>query len=173
MFRFHVVQLNRFNWRDFLEHTNPISCALMARMQVAPADRPRVKAECLRLLTGHRLEERKHLTVSKFIDRYLLLDEAETETDIFKRRVQEFKPEEQDRVNEYITSWERDGMVKGRVEGRVEGYLLALATLLQQRFGQSADEFLAGLRDETDLDRLQRLMTVASTAPDLQSLRNL
>ena len=47
-FNYSVIQLNRLNWRDFLRHQNPVASALMAKMNIAPEDRPRVKVECLR-----------------------------------------------------------------------------------------------------------------------------
>lgn len=49
-FEYSVIQLNKLNWRDFLRYDNPLACALMAKMQVAPKDRVQVKLECLRLL---------------------------------------------------------------------------------------------------------------------------
>jgi hypothetical protein len=50
-FNFQSIQLNRLNWRDYLHQKNPVSAALMAKMKIAPADRPKVKAECLRMIT--------------------------------------------------------------------------------------------------------------------------
>ncbi len=57
-FNYSVIQLNRRNWRDFVRHQNPVASALMAKMNIAPEDRPRVKFECLRLLATLRLDER-------------------------------------------------------------------------------------------------------------------
>jgi len=51
-FQYQVVQLNRMDWRAYLTTSNPAAMALMARMRVAPEDRWRVKAACLRLLAG-------------------------------------------------------------------------------------------------------------------------
>jgi len=45
-FRFHAIQLNRLNWRDFLRRPNPVAAALMTKMKIAPEDRPWVKLEC-------------------------------------------------------------------------------------------------------------------------------
>ncbi len=55
-FNYAVIQLNCLNWREFLQQPNPVAAALMARMQIQPADRPKVKAECLRLLATLHLE---------------------------------------------------------------------------------------------------------------------
>ena len=43
MFRFHVVQLNLLDWRDFLRHPNPLASALMVRMHIIPQHRPASK----------------------------------------------------------------------------------------------------------------------------------
>lgn len=54
-FNYQVVQLNRLNWRDFLDKPNPVASALMAKMNIAPEDRAKVKAECLRLMVTLKL----------------------------------------------------------------------------------------------------------------------
>jgi hypothetical protein len=46
-FNYRTIQLNRLNWRDFLNQQNPVASALMVKMRIVPKDRPKVKAECL------------------------------------------------------------------------------------------------------------------------------
>ncbi len=58
-FNYQVIQLNRLNWRDFLNQPNPIASALMAKMNISKRDRPQVKAECLRLLVSFELDPAK------------------------------------------------------------------------------------------------------------------
>jgi hypothetical protein len=70
-FNFAAIQLNRLNWRDFLNQQNPVAAALMAKMQIAAEDRPKVKAECLRILATLRLDAAKTRLVSGFVDTYL------------------------------------------------------------------------------------------------------
>jgi predicted transposase YdaD len=70
-FNFTAIQLNRLNWRDFLNQQNPVAAALMAKMRIAPDERPRVKAECLRLLATLQLNPAKTRLVSGFVDTYL------------------------------------------------------------------------------------------------------
>lgn len=77
--RYQVIQLNRLNWRGYINNPNPVACALMAKMKIEPTDRPRVKFECLRLLTTLRLEEGKWKLVSSFVDEYLRLNQPEEE----------------------------------------------------------------------------------------------
>jgi len=73
-FRYEVIQLNRLSWRDYLHNPNPVACALMAKMQIAPEDRPRVKFESLRLLATLRLDETRWKLISGFVDEYLRLN---------------------------------------------------------------------------------------------------
>ncbi|WP_204103138.1 MULTISPECIES: Rpn family recombination-promoting nuclease/putative transposase, partial [Spirulina sp. CCY15215] len=74
-FNYRVIQLNRLNWRDFLDRQNPVASALMAKMNIATEDRPRVKVECLRLLATLRLDPARMQLISGFVDSYLKLNE--------------------------------------------------------------------------------------------------
>jgi hypothetical protein len=76
-FRYDVIQLNRLNWREFVNRPNPIAAALMAKMDIAPGERARVKLECLRLLVTLKLNQARMKLISGFIDRYLTLNSEE------------------------------------------------------------------------------------------------
>jgi hypothetical protein len=102
-FNFAAIQLNRLSWRDFLNQQNPVAAALMAKMKIAPADRPRVKAECLRVLATLRLDAARIRLISGFIDTYLRLDEAEER--LFAEEIGKLEAVEQERVMEITTSW--------------------------------------------------------------------
>jgi predicted transposase/invertase (TIGR01784 family) len=69
-FSFESIQLNRLAWRDYLNQPNPVAAALMAKMQIAPEDRPKVKAECLRLLVTLQLDPARTRLISQFVDTY-------------------------------------------------------------------------------------------------------
>jgi hypothetical protein len=58
-FNYDVIQLNQLNWRDFVQQANPVASALMAKMNIADSERPKVKLECLRLLATLRLNPQK------------------------------------------------------------------------------------------------------------------
>lgn len=108
-FNYQVIQLNRLNWRDFLNQSNPVASALMAKMKIDPKDRPKVKAECLRLLVTLKLDPARMQLISGFVDTYLTLNRSEeiqfqTEIDTFSQPVQED-------VMEFTTSWMRQGQV--------------------------------------------------------------
>ena len=76
-FRYRVIQLRRLSWRRFLNRPNGVVCALMAKMNIVEKDRPRVKLECLRLLTTLRLDPARMQLVSGFVDTYLRLNAEE------------------------------------------------------------------------------------------------
>lgn len=88
-FNYAVIQLNQLNWRDFLRHQNPVASALMAKMNIAPSDRPRVKSQCLRLLATLRLDPARMQLISGFIDTYLRLTVQEEE--IFRAAIAKFE----------------------------------------------------------------------------------
>ena len=111
-FDYQVVQLNRLNWRDFLKHKNPVAAALMSKMKIDSRDRPKVKAECLRLLVNLKLDEAKMYFISSFIDSYLQLDSSEEQ--IFLSEISKIKPLEQQKIMTITTSWEQKGRIKER-----------------------------------------------------------
>ncbi len=76
-FNFPVIQLNRLNWRDYLQQDNPAASALMAKMGVAPEDYPKVRAACLGMLVRLRLPEKQRGPLLRFIDAYLPLTAAQ------------------------------------------------------------------------------------------------
>jgi hypothetical protein len=135
-FNFAVVQLNRFNWRDFVRSPNPIASALMAKMNIAPADRPRVKMECLRLLATLRLDVAKMQLIGGFLDTYLQLNAEEEET--LRREMNVLNAVEKETVMQITTSWER----KGKRD--------LLVKLMRRRFGEVALELEGSLEALTD-----------------------
>lgn len=107
-FNFAAIQLNQLNWRDFLQQRNPVAAALMAKMKIEPKDRPRVKAECLRLLATLRLDPARTRLISGFVDTYLRLnaqEEAAFEAELDKMELTEEEP-----IMEIVTSWMETGM---------------------------------------------------------------
>jgi hypothetical protein len=111
-FRFKSIQLNRLNWRDYINQPNPVAAALMSKMKIAKSDRPKVKAECLRLLLTLRLDPAKTRLVSKFVDTYLRLDLKEEKT--FQAEIDKLEPAQKEEIMETLTSWEERGREKER-----------------------------------------------------------
>lgn len=67
-FEFKAIQLNGLNWRDYINHANPVACALMSKMQIAVVDRAKVKVTCLRILATLQLNPAKTQLISGFVD---------------------------------------------------------------------------------------------------------
>ena len=129
-FSYEVVQLNRLNWRDFMRTPSPVAAALMAKMQIAPKDRPRVKLECLRLLATLRLDKARLRLISGFVDTYLRLDKREQAE--FDAEIDALKIKETEKVMEIVTSWMEEGIKRGKQEGLREGLQEGLQKGLQK-----------------------------------------
>lgn len=163
-FRFRVIQLRRLSWRRFLQRPNPVVCALMAKMNIAPADRPRVKLECLRLLTTLRLDLARVRLLSGFIDTYLRLNAAEELR--FRTRAAKLSDEQEKRnVMEIVTSWMEAGLQQGRQEGLVQKAREDIIEVLEARFGEvpyAIREQVLVVAGEAELKRLHRQAALAA-----------
>ena len=139
-FQYQMIQLRMLDWRDFVQTTNPVAIALMARMRIAPRERWRVKAASLRLLGGARLSGAQRRLLSQFIDVYLRLRGAEEQA--FQAEVATFTTPEREAVMEIVTSWEEKGEAQGVIKGQrqlVERQLLRkLGTLPERTLAQLA-----------------------------------
>ena len=137
-FSYDLIQLNRLNWRDFVRQENPVASALMARMGVEVADRPRVKLECLDMLVRLRLDSSRQRLIGRFIDTYLRLN-AEEELQ-FQRELEARLPEKKEAVMEVLTTWEERGLQRGLQQGREEGRrqeaVFLVIRQLTRRFGR-------------------------------------
>ena len=136
-FNYRVIQLNQLNWRNFLTQRNPVAAALMAKMKIAPVDRAKVKAECLRLLVTLNLDPARIQLISGFVDTYLRLNPEETLE--FDATLEQADPKVRGNVMEIVTSWQLEGRAEGRAEGREEGrqsQIELVTFLLTSRLGQ-------------------------------------
>jgi predicted transposase/invertase (TIGR01784 family) len=114
-FSFESIQLNQLNWRDYLNQPNPVAAALMSKMKIDPKDRPKVKAECLRLLVTLKLNPAKSQIISKFVDTYLRLDPQEEE--MFQAEIDTMEITQKEAIMQTMTSWEEKGIEKGIEKG--------------------------------------------------------
>ena len=132
-FNYQVIQLNRLNWRDFLNQNNPVASALMAKMKIDKLDRPKVKAECLRLLVTLKLDPARMQLISGFVDTYLTLNQAEELQ--FQSEIREFTQTEQEDVMQITTSWMRQGIERGIEQGIEQGIEGLVIRQLRRKFG--------------------------------------
>jgi len=147
-FDYKVIQLNRLPWRDFVHQANPVASALMAKMQMAAEDRPKVKVECLRLLASLKLDPARSKLIGGFIDSYLKLTAKETK--IYERELASLAPGDKEAKVELMTSWEATGWEKGLQEGLQQGLhdgkVEIIVDLIQNRLDTVSPETIARIR---------------------------
>jgi Domain of unknown function (DUF4351) len=150
-FNFLTIQLNRLDWRAFLTQRNPVAAALMAKMKIDPADRPKVKVECLRMIASLKLDKARTFLISGFIDNYLQLTPVEKQQ--FQVEVAKIKlPTERENVMELTTSWKEEGIVQGRESAT----RIIVSKQLTRKFGNLSPELLARVNG-LSIDRVEAL----------------
>jgi predicted transposase YdaD len=133
-------------------------------MNIAPEDRPKVKAECLRLLVTLKLNPAKMQLISGFIDTYLRLNKIEKEK--FQTELGTLITEEKEEVMQIVTSWMEEGIERG-----IEREKNLILGQINRKFGQIDIELETEIRSlnieiiETlgeaifDLDTVEDLQT--------------
>jgi hypothetical protein len=158
-FHYDVIQLNRLDWRDFMRNPNPLATALMARMHIAPAERPLVKLQCLRLLVTQQLDPARSHLIMSFVEAYLILNEGERQS--IGTDIQRLPGPEKERIMEFTNQWIE--------QGRQEASLQLIKKLLVRRFGAitlAQSTKLTAL----SLPRLQALVEVLLELADAHAL---
>ena len=84
----------------------------MSKMRIKKKDRPKVKAECLRLLVTLKLDPAKTQLISKFVDTYLNFEGVEEEQ--FQAEIAKLEVGQKEEIMEVMTSWEKKGIEKER-----------------------------------------------------------
>ncbi len=125
-FEYTLIQLNRLSWRKFAKRQNPVASALMAKMKIAPGDRPKVRNECLRLLATLKLDPAKSELIGGFVETYLQLSAEENAQ--YAREFAKLTPVEKETTMELTTSWGREGMREGKEE--------LVVRLIRRRLGE-------------------------------------
>lgn len=154
--KWHVVQLNRLNWRDFVKRQNPATAVLMAKMGIKPEDRVRVKLEITRVIATLRLNPDKMRVISTFMGTYLQLSDKE-EHEYEKLATAE-------NIGEPSMKFYMVGERKGRKEGRMEGMRKAIGEVLESRFRDVpylVTEKIGYIEQEAKLHKLLRLAVAA------------
>lgn len=119
-FKYAAIQLNQLDWKKFVNNPNPVASALMAKMKIAPKDRPIVKLECLKMLTGLKLDPAKTQLITGFINTYLKLDQEEKQ--VFEAALKKLEPTEQkEQVMQVMNEWIEEGIERGIEQGIEQG----------------------------------------------------
>ncbi len=186
-FRYMTVQLNRLNWSEYVNKTNPVASALMARMKIRKRDRPMVKVQCLRLLATLRLDKEKSGLIAHFVSSYLRLNSEEMR--VYEENLETIPVQERQVVMQYTNEWieqgfERgieqgfekglekgikNGLEQGRREGSEKASRRWLKYALELKFAQAASPLIARLPD-LSLEILERLQDALESGADLQQL---
>jgi hypothetical protein len=154
-FRFHAIQLNRLNWRKYIDRPNPVAAALMSKMKIAKRDRPKVKVECLRLLVTLKLDPAKTRLISKFVDTYLRLNDGEEKT--FQTELDKISTTQKEAIMQVTTSWEEKGQRS------------LILRQLNRRVGSLSD----GIRAQVQALALNQLEALSEALLDFNSLNDL
>jgi predicted transposase YdaD len=162
-FRFHAIQLNRLNWRDYIDRPNPVAAALMSKMKIAKRDRPKVKVECLRLLVTLKLDPAKTRLISKFVDTYLRLNDGEEKT--FQTELDKIGTIQKEAIMQVTTSWEEKGIETGIERGQRS----LILRQLNRRVGSLPD----GIQAQVQALALNQLEALSEALLDFSSLNDL
>jgi len=162
-FDYEIVQLNRLDWRDFLKQKNPVSAALMSKMKIDECDRPKVKAECLRLMVTLQLDPAKMQLISGFVDTYLNLDQQEEV--LFQSELSTMDLKAQAKIMEITTSWEQKGITIGRAEGQSN-------TIIRQ-LNRKLGTLDSGISEQIKSLKPSQLDSLTEDLLDFQSLSDL
>ncbi len=114
----------------------------MAKMRIAPADRPRVKLECLRLLATLKLDRARQGLIRDFMDSYLRLSAAEMTA--YDEELRTIDEPEREMVMQIVNEWE------------VRGQVYIILRQLQGRFGEVPAELRERVAGMTS-DKLEAL----------------
>lgn len=166
-FHYDVIQLNQLNWRDFLRQQNPVASALMAKMNIAPAERRQVKFECLRLLATLKLDRARMRLISGFIDTYLRLSPQEQK--LLQDDIARMEAREQEVVMQIVTSWMEEGIEIGKQQGIGEGKLSLVMRLLPRRVGMLTPELEARVK-QLSVSQLEDLAVALLDFASVQDL---
>jgi hypothetical protein len=127
----------------------------MAKMKIAKRDRPKVKAECLRLLVTLKLDPAKTRLISKFVDTYLRLNTQEEQT--FQKELDKIGVAQKEAIMQVTTSWEE------------KGQRAIVCLLLEQKVGQLPD----ALSDRISSLSLNQLSVLAIALLNFNSVDDL
>ncbi len=109
-FNYLTVELKKLNWRDFIRQSNPVAGALMSKMRYTENEKIEVKKEFLRMLVRLEIDPARNHELTAFFETYLKL--TDEEEDRLQEEVRDLNPEEEAKVMELMTSYERKGAKK-------------------------------------------------------------
>ncbi len=130
-------------------------------MKIDPKDRPKVKAECLRLLVTLKLDPARMQLISGFVDTYLTLNRSEEIQ--FQTEINTFSQPVQEDVMQITTSWMRQGIEQGKRS--------LIISQLKQKLGNISPSLETDIMELTinQIDNLGKALLNFSTVNDLRN----
>jgi hypothetical protein len=129
----------------------------MAKMNIAPEDRPRVKLECLRLLTTLKLNPAKMQLIAGFVNSYLRLNPAESR--VFEDELEALPSTEKEPLMFVTNEWTEKGMHSKATDivlRLLSGRFGAVPDTLKERIGslstERATDLAEAILDFTSMD---------------------
>ena len=169
-FNYRKIQLNRLNWKDYLNQNNPIASALMSKMQIAQKDRPKVKAQCLRLLANLKLDPARMQLISGFVDTYLKLNQLEESE--FEQEISTFSQPEKEKVMQITTSWMEQGLEQGLEQG-IERGLTREKELVLRQLKRKLGQIAPGLESQIKALNIDTVESLGEALLDFNSQNDL
>jgi hypothetical protein len=145
-FRYRVIQLNRLNWRDYLRKPSPVAAALMTKMKIAPADRPRLMLECLRMIVTLKLDLARSALIRDFMSSYLHLTAKQEQ--VYNEQVNALEPAVKRPIMELIDMFSARKLRDG-ISRQLERRFGALPKNTRDRIEKLPAEFLEDLLVES------------------------
>ena len=114
-FEFLTLELNKKNWREYIKDENPVTAALLSKMNYTKTEQGELKREFFRMLIKleTRYDKARMALISGFFECYLPINLNED--------VQLLEKDERVKVVELMNSWQRKGFEEGIERGIEEG----------------------------------------------------
>jgi Domain of unknown function (DUF4351) len=171
-FNYAVIQLNRLNWQDYLHKPNPITSALMSKMQVAPEDRVKVKVECLDMMLGlKKLKSEQKQFLFNFVDNYLELSGQERTE--FVEEVKKITPKRKELTMKWMNSYVREGIEVGKAEGLAEGKIEGKIEMVFRQLRRKVGELPAEVEAQVLVLPPEKLEALGEDLLDFNTLADL
>ena len=150
LYKYHLRKSKDYNYRDYLDHENSITAALMTRMDFGNDSKALVKAEALNKLSKYNLSPLQKEILVNFIEKLLFLnDEEKKEFKVLIKEKERFKE-----VDNVLTVWHEEGKLEGIKEGKLEGKLEGIKEGKEEKSREIAKR---ALNENMSLEIISRL----------------
>ena len=144
-FEFLKIELNKINWRDYIQSNNPVAAALLSKMGYTEKEKVQVKKEFLRMLVKMELNPAKAELINGFFETYLFLNKREEEQ--LMEEIKQLDNEEAEQIFKLPNSWREKGLKEGKMEEKRQ---IALEMLKEDLSVELVSKITKLTRDEIE-----------------------